>query len=304
MTIRAVDLPELRTRLAASRHSREEAAQWSATAALSERCWRDDGFDRAFIERAKWDAIDQAELFYVAPAMGELAQVAAETMPEFDVQMEDLPSPRGLIFFGGSLPAFVDTAWPENCLCGSPHHNIYAGVAWAPAARRDGGTSFLLFPILDRHATAAAKGRDPVTGVDRFQIAGAMAVPHSCQHEGGSKDLTEGMFRVLRTVAMLMQQPLAQSTHEEIDRAAKKRLARAGYVPKPIRVIELRRPRSTGGSDESAGSYHHQWIVRGHWRNHWHPKRQVHRPVWIAPHIKGPEGAPMLGGEKVYALKR
>lgn len=304
MTIRAVDLPELRSRLAATRHSKFEEANWAATVATAEPCWRDDGFDRNFIEQAKWDALDHADLFYVAPNMGELAQVAAETMPEFDVQLDDLPSPRGLILFGGSLPAFVDTTWPENCLCGSPHNNHYAGVAWAPAVRPDGGTSFLLFPIFDRHATAAAKGREPQPGVDRFYIAGAMAVPHNCRHQGGGSDLTNGMFRVLRTVSMLMQQPLAQSSDEQIDRAARKRLARAGYTPKPIRVIELRRPRSTGGSADSAGSYHHQWIVRGHWRNHWHPKRQVHRPVWIAPHVKGPEGAPMLGGEKVYALKR
>jgi hypothetical protein len=268
-----------------------------------ERCWKDDGYDREFIERSMWDAIDHAELFYVAPAMGELAQVAAETVPEFEVSLEDLPAHRGLFFFGGSPAAFVDTSTPENCLCGKPHHSVYAGVIWAPAARLDGGTAFLLFPILDRHATAAAKGQEPAAGVPRFHIQGAMAMPHNCSHAGGSKDLTEGMFRVLRTASMLMQQPLTVSSEEELDRASKKRLRRSGYEPKPVRVIELRRAKSS--TDAGGGNaYHHQWIVRGHWRNHWHPKRQVHRPVWIAPHIKGPEGAPMLGGEKVYAWKR
>jgi hypothetical protein len=69
-------------------------------------------------------------------------------------------------------------------------------------------------------------------------------------------------------------------------------------------VIELRRPKTSSGPGDGDREYHHQWIVRGHWRQQWHPKRQVHRPVWIAPHIKGPEGAPLIGGEKVYALKR
>ena len=102
-----------------------------------------------------------------------------------------------------------------------------------------------------------------------------------------------------------MQQPLADSSTVEPDRAARKRLHRAGQEPAPVRVIELRRSRNTAsGHGESDREYHHRWITRGHWRQHWYPKRQVHRPVWIAPHIKGPEGAPLIGGEKVYALKR
>jgi hypothetical protein len=44
--------------------------------------------------------------------------------------------------------------------------------------------------------------------------------------------------------------------------------------------------------------------VRGHWRQQWYPSIQDHRPVWIAPHRKGPEDAPMLGGEKVYQWSR
>ena len=113
----------------------------------------------------------------------------------------------------------------------------------------------------------------------------------------------EPIVRLVRASWLLMQQPLALSSEVEPDRRAQKRLRRAGYEPKPVRVIELRRP-VHGGSGDGSREFHHQWIVRGHWRQQWYPAREVHRPVWIAPHIKGPEGAPLLGGEKVYAWKR
>jgi hypothetical protein len=34
----------------------------------------------------------------------------------------------------------------------------------------------------------------------------------------------------------------------------------------------------------------------------WGHRRELRRPVWISPHVKGPEGASMLGGEKVYIV--
>jgi hypothetical protein len=81
---------------------------------------------------------------------------------------------------------------------------------------------------------------------------------------------------------------------------------RAGLMPqrlddRPVRVINLRRRAASTIAGQSDREYHHQWIVRGHWRDQWYASRGVHRPVWIAPHVKGPEGAPMLGGEKVHA---
>ena len=117
-------------------------------------------------------------------------------------------------------------------------------------------------------------------------------------------DARKSWLNILKAAWLLMQQPLANVTEVEPDRAVRKRLRRAGAKPATVRVIELRRPKGGGSPGDGDREYHHQWIVRGHWRQQWHPKRQVHRPVWIAPHIKGPEGAPLIGGEKVYALKR
>lgn len=304
-TLRPQDLPDIRITLAEARRDRIEQRLWRRQAAIpKESCWTDAGFSQESVEESKWEALSRADLFYVAPAMAELAHVAAKTVPDFDITPEDLPSPYGLIIFGGAPPAFVDTGVYDGCQCGEPHHNVFAGVLWAQAVQADGTPGFHLFPVLDRHATAQAKSKEPDPGLARFTILHTTFVPHECDRVGGtSRPFIAGMVRAVRTASMLMHQPLAEVAQESPDRATQKRVRRAGYEPRPIRVIELRRPKSAGSGDGST-EYHHQWIVRGHWRNHWHPKREVHRPIWIAPHVKGPEGAPLIGGEKVYALKR
>jgi hypothetical protein len=42
----------------------------------------------------------------------------------------------------------------------------------------------------------------------------------------------------------------------------------------------------------------------GHWRKQWYPSQERNVPIWISPYVKGPDGAPLLAGEKVYAWQR
>ncbi|MEV6871666.1 hypothetical protein [Amycolatopsis sp. NPDC051128] len=42
--------------------------------------------------------------------------------------------------------------------------------------------------------------------------------------------------------------------------------------------------------------------MRWHWRNQWYPLRGEHRPVWINPHVKGPQDAPLRTGDTVHVL--
>lgn len=71
----------------------------------------------------------------------------------------------------------------------------------------------------------------------------------------------------------------------------------------PVVVVDLRRSVAQGMADvaEAEHTYQHRWIVRGHWRNQPHgPGRAERRRVYIAPYVKGPDGAPLLQHEKVY----
>ncbi|MFJ1667411.1 hypothetical protein ACIOK4_13680 [Streptomyces bottropensis] len=261
--------------------------------------------------------LEHSVLFHVSREMTELAAEAARTLPAFGADGQDFPAEVGLLFFNGGVPAswggyivhihaaswqvlegcvqfafFLDTASILSIIEGKEDYLRQAFRVDASSA--DG----LWFNDVTRSLLMFCEGVDDDQADRLRDQAGEVPGPK------GEAGVTSTGLHVLRSALLLMQQPLADTSEAQPDRAARKRLARAGRKPAPVRVIELRRPKNTGGHGDSDREYHHQWIVRGHWRQHWHPKRQVHRPVWIAPHIKGPEGAPLIGGEKVYALKR
>jgi hypothetical protein len=320
MDIRPQDLPELRA----------EVLHWQLShgPAFFDACIRANRMplrpagsvhDAAqYLSKAEAQRVLQGELFWVDAQMVALAKTAAESLPEFTLMPEDLPAPFGFMVFGE--PAYVSQD-PE-----SQRTTFIKAVAWGPLSHPNlprGGVwaswysdrELNLGPandglISDEEKTLVRQGVPHlVYDLEDAYPFSPDHLPHINPSTGEASkpfDLDRNYLKseLLRVVWLLMQQPLAEATVLDPDRAAKKRLRRAGHEPKPVRVIELRRPKGSSDSGDSDREYQHQWIVRGHWRQHWHPKRQVHRPVWIAPHIKGPEGAPLIGGEKVYAWKR
>jgi hypothetical protein len=229
------------------------------------------------------EVVGQAEMFYVSPEMADLAGEASKNLLTFELAPHDLPVPVGLMIFGSPIRVGYDDGCP-----GEVH-----GFIWISAA----STRVSFMPVATVHA-----GPDAPSLQGRMHFTTDFGEVVVARRQEGSYSASN-LLALAASTWLLMRQRLASASDIELDRAARKRLRRAGQDPAPVRVIELRRPRGSSTGDGS-GEYHHQWIVRGHWRQHWHPKRQVHRPVWIAPHVKGPEGAPLIGGEKVYALKR
>lgn len=286
MDIRPVDLPELRVDIVSNFVGPKAQALWAD--AIAKMGLPAEG--ALPIACAFHDAAGLAELFHVSPSMCRLAKAAGQTLDRFIPDRWDAPSESGLMIFAEEIPLVV--AFGDGSRAG------VCGVLWGFTR----GT-FQFLPLIGAREFA-----------DPWFLGAALAMPHAwftaptreSDEPGWSERPSHVAGQVLPVVLsawLLMQQTLARTTEVEPDRAARKRLSRAGYEPKPVRVIELRRPAHSGSGDGSR-EFHHQWIVRGHWRQQWYPAREVHRPVWIAPHIKGPEGAPLIGGEKVYAWKR
>lgn len=312
MDIRPQDLPELRVEIVESLLARSDDSVWERLIADGLSPFRDAPRIPSAAEHVRFELlrIRHAELFHVSAEMSQLAKTAAETLPPFQIEPQDLPAPHGFLIFGDAIET-VPFGQPE---VPSP----VVGACWMTVPI--GGKEVVWISFYStretsiQSATLAGSSPEEIAHNRRVlprltQMLGAdMRWPFNCEGRSGPKnDTAMGLERAavaLRSTWLLMAQPLASSSQIAPDRAARKRLARAGHEPAPVRVIELRRPKTTSGHGDSDREYHHQWIVRGHWRQQWHPKRQVHRPVWIAPHIKGPEGAPLIGGEKVYALKR
>jgi hypothetical protein len=117
----------------------------------------------------------------------------------------------------------------------------------------------------------------------------------------------QGIAAVMSTW-LIMGQRIAVVQHDRLSRQIRRQAARAGEPEPLVRTITLRRPAKTGRADNDGQGprreYHHQWIVHGFWRDQWYPSEQRHKPIYIADFVKGPAGAPMLGGERVSVLRR
>lgn len=114
--------------------------------------------------------------------------------------------------------------------------------------------------------------------------------------------------RLVVAAWLLMGQSITTETRLRPQPAA---VGAAPHAPAPlseVRYVELRaakRPANPQHDGPGSGRvYRHSWIVRGHWRRQWYPSRGEHRPIWINPHLAGPEDAPLVGGERVNVLRR
>lgn len=99
------------------------------------------------------------------------------------------------------------------------------------------------------------------------------------------------------------QAGLAETEQKRTPRPERRRTERAALPVRDVRIIRLRSSLAAERDSEPGATrsqeWRHRWIVRGHWRNQWYPSLADHRPRWIAPYLKGPEDAPLLGGDKV-----
>jgi hypothetical protein len=119
--------------------------------------------------------------------------------------------------------------------------------------------------------------------------------------------ITGGLLACSRLVYAywrISSQPLAIAATLPLDRPARRRAARASLVH-DTRVVMLRRtsPITEPGDGEAKWQYRVRFVVKGHWRRLRDRDGRPYR-IWINAYIKGPDGAPLLHGEKVSVLAR
>lgn len=255
-----------------------------------------------------------SELFYVSADMAALARSASESMPSFALVPEDLPAQAGFILFEDRIDSYIESDKGRTgelrvvAACWGPCWGAESPAIWITFYT----DSWALADSLGQAEAAAARSVGWRLAIHDEVLTGVSGQePKLVDHEGETIEAssrtshsTASWFATLKTCWLLMGQTISSVSDAHFDRATRRRMARLDLTPPRVRVITLRRVAGDGTSDETDREFRHRWIVRGHWRQQWLPSRGVHRPTWIAPHIKGPEGAPLLGGEKVYALKR
>lgn len=255
------------------------------------------------------------ELFYVTAPMSRLALAASKSLPTFELQRCDLPSDFGVIYFshpigttersGVTIPIELCTWGQAPAELGMPNGGVWLSFY----SNSDGHREDLIrrtadWPMTDAQV-AAAKALSPDWAYDDEAV---WQYGRDASEEAIATIETDSIAHwvtTVRTTWLLMQQEVAAVDRPPLDRHTRKRLQRSGVVdlmaPRVIALRHIHHEPTHGGGGRD---YQHQWVVRGHWRKQWYRSQDRHIPIWIAPHIKGPDGAPILGGEKIYAWRR
>lgn len=234
-------------------------------------------------------------LWFISREMTDLVDIASATVP-LDTLLDHtmLPEEGGLVFFQRPLIRFTDTE--DNPKRTSYYFNA---MMWYPAIvnASSPGTMFILF--------AHTRRTWGIIG-DSFWLYGDRLDKPLRSTDGTFQTTTQRNDRQFAMALWLLatQEGLSERGEEHLDRSSKRRSERAKVPTGPVRILRLRSGH-TGRSDgtPSTVEWTHRWIVRGHWRNQaYGPGRQQRRPVWIAPHIRGPEDKPLDTREGIRVL--
>jgi hypothetical protein len=184
----------------------------------------------------------------------------------------------------------------------APLKNPFLGLtAWTSSTEKDGFKE--LMPTLWACTDVGQKLSSQIEG-DRLNFTGT--------YDSTTDQEIAWMKQFFAAASVFLRQEFITLTPASVERHARKRLERAGVVTfPPIQVVQLRkthprRPYETPEQYEARSLEHDfQWTVRGHVRQQWYPSLQEHLPIYIHPHIKGPEGKPLKPrAEKIFAVVR
>lgn len=231
------------------------------------------GVDISAIRDDVVSMLQHAEPFAVAAHLSDVLVEASSGIPDFRFFMNTTPCPDGWVYFEKPLPLV-------------PVSGVQA-IAWTATVSPTGIPALQLFFFSERinhhyscvlpfWATTVHEGtpwREMAEGRNATQLLG----------------FAIAFFEWIR------QSVLVTSTRAISNRGVNKRIAAELKYEPVVRVVELRR-REYPQHDEA----HHasiewscQWLVRGHWRSQYFPASGEHRPLWINPHIKGPDDKPL-----------
>lgn len=257
-----------------------------------------------------------AELYWVSAPMAALGMSAGAQLDELDANPETRPAGCGLIAFDGGignlpLPGGWAGIGPDRRPLHVPLDHLPVSVlSWGPYEGE-----VLVWAFTDRREmrdALASHGaelvEDSLPPLIPTLAAGLPIQP--VRPDDASLGRLQPAARALVASWLLMQQPtLADRTTTRPKKSERGETLRLGLPDPEVSVVDLRRqyvPDDREETGETGGRrYRHRWVVSGHWRDQAHgPHRSLRRKTWIAAHVKGPDGAPLLATERVNMWRR
>ncbi|MCG7583114.1 hypothetical protein ACTWP6_27535 [Mycobacterium sp. 4D054] len=247
------------------------------------------------------DIIKRAELYWVSRDMVDVALDAADSLPEWTPAVA-APAPTGLLCWAKPAGSVPWNALSPN----DPTEVSWDGVWWW--SRPDGVLQIQPLSRLAKNPELLAPyGVSSPLWVTNPTLLLQPLVPRTAEVARSAE--ASPLVSVVGAAWLLMGQPTVASTRVlgSAPSTQTEEGSRAAADPNRVSIIELRRPMSPPGErDGSPGDrqYRHRWWVGGHWRQQaCGPNHADRRPKWIAPYVKGPEGAP-LKTDRVHVWRR
>jgi hypothetical protein len=240
--------------------------------------------------------LSDCEPMYVSDELTELIDFAAESFKPEPLLATDLITGQGFAYFGAPLYV-TDTRGLQM---------PFRAIQWNIT---DDGTSALI--VLYAHRGDG----DPLDdqGYSDRKIGGSdLSMEYLTVLRFGQNSKVYATDASVRDMLVhvkvffrLCQQTIAVPRRERVARPTWKR-ARAEWKDiREVVVFTLRRaknPRYEG--EEREVQWSHRWIVQGHWWNQWYSSEKVHRQIWIAPFVKGPDNMPLIFKRRAFELVR
>lgn len=295
--------------------------------------------DTSEVQRNLLTMWSEAELFSIMPDMAAVVDAASRSAPLHAWTPQLLPAPTGVALFARPLriasPSNPDEMTSIHALAWQPSEIVDRdGVVID-------GVSVYYYTHqsdeVDAHAArllaGVQKGVD-ITPVEAAQdvahtygpmlflgflpatwgVGGALVDDVDAAGLGPEVDIDLDLpinagapvARIAQTLFLLCGQQIAVTSSPVLARGSRRRAQQAQLEP-AVRVVQLRQKTGPAGEQAAPRQWHHRWVVRGHWRAQRVKDNSgawTTRPTWIHSHLKGPDDAPMIGGEKVYVLHR
>jgi len=242
--------------------------------------------------RREQQRLAEAELYWVSRDMVDVVVGASETLPEWTPALA-VPAPAGLLCWAkpaGRIPFAAETvSWDATWWWTRPD-----GILQLQLASR----------LTDRQDLLAPYGVSSPLWATTTVVVNS-AVPRTA--EARNADDASAYVSVIGAAWLLMGQPAVTQARTIHDSPATPEPAPQRF-PRDVTIIELRRPQGAPGPGDAGATgrhYRRRWWVEGHWRQQaCGPGRSQRKPVWIAPHVKGPADAPLSATDRVHVLRR
>jgi hypothetical protein len=289
--------------------------------------------DRAIAQLSRYGSTtwQRGEPNVLAPAMTAVIAAAANTLDlTGEVLTEDIaPAGAGVLFLpepiyqrqiGGTVHSVGAITWARAVPIGDgqPFWRI---AAWADLHDPHDLTIAAVRQHVEQQSTLAAALSPylfidsdtlpigtPVQGIAWSDTVDSDQDWQSAPDGRYVLDTTSTATKVCSRIAYafwrISAQPLATVAQPPLERPARRRATRA-CIAHHTRVVMLRRtsPVTDRSDGDAKWRYRVRFAVRGHWRR-LHDKDGRPYRIWINAYIKGPDGAPLLHGEKVAVLAR